>query len=57
VGGTMVYFECDDCSVEAGRVRANGGRIMKDKFPIGPHGFIAIGSDSEGNMIGLHSMK
>jgi predicted enzyme related to lactoylglutathione lyase len=57
VGGTMVYFECDDCAVEAGRVRANGGSIMKDKFAIGPHGFIAIGSDSEGNMVGLHSMK
>ena len=57
VGGTMVYFECDDCAVEAGRVRANGGKIMKDKFAIGPHGFIAIGNDCEGNMIGLHSMK
>jgi predicted enzyme related to lactoylglutathione lyase len=30
---------------------------MKDKFAIGPHGFIALGNDSEGNMIGLHSMK
>jgi predicted enzyme related to lactoylglutathione lyase len=57
VGGTMVYFECDDCAVEAGRVRANGGKIMKDKFAIGPHGFIAIAIDCEGNMIGLHSMK
>jgi predicted enzyme related to lactoylglutathione lyase len=57
VGGTMVYFECQDCAVEARRVRENGGKIMKDKFAIGPHGFIALGSDSEGNMIGLHSMK
>ena len=57
VGGTMVYFECQDCAVEARRVRENGGRIMKDKFAIGPHGFIALGNDSEGNMIGLHSMK
>jgi len=57
VGGTMVYFECDDCAIEAARVRANGGSIMKDKFAIGPHGFIALGNDSEGNMIGLHSMK
>jgi len=23
--GTVVYFECDDCAVEAGRVRSNGG--------------------------------
>jgi predicted enzyme related to lactoylglutathione lyase len=57
VGGTMVYFECQDCAVEARRVRENGGKIMKDKFAIGPHGFIALGNDSEGNMIGLHSMK
>jgi len=57
VGGTIVYFECEDCAVEAGRMRSNGGSIMKDKFGIGPHGFIALGSDTEGNMIGLHSMK
>ena len=57
VGGTMVYFECPDCAVETKKVRENGGKIMKDKFSIGQHGFIAIGNDSEGNMIGLHSMK
>ena len=57
VGGTMVYFECEDCAVEAKKVRENGGKIMKDKFAIGQHGFIALGNDSEGNMIGLHSMK
>ena len=55
--GTIVYFECKDCSVEAGRVQRNGGSIMKAKFPIAPHGFIALGSDTEGNMFGLHSMK
>ena len=42
--------------MEAGRVRENGGKIMKDKFGIGPHGFIALESDT-GNMIGLHSMQ
>jgi hypothetical protein len=55
-GGTIVYFECEDCAVEAGRIRANGGRVMKDKFGIGQHGFIALGTDTEGNSIGLHSM-
>ena len=55
--GTIVSFACKDCAVEAGRVRTNGGKIMKDKFGIGPHGFIALGSDTEGNMIGLHSMQ
>ena len=56
-GGTIVYFECEDCAIEAGRVRANGGTIIKDKFAIGPHGFIALATDTEGNSIGLHSMK
>jgi uncharacterized protein len=55
--GTLVYFECDDCAVEAGRVRDNGGTIMKEKFAIGPHGFIALATDTEGNEFGLHSMK
>ena len=55
-GGTLVYFECEDCAVEANKVKANGGKITKGKFSIKPHGFIALGTDTEGNMIGLHSM-
>ena len=55
--GTMVYFSCDDCAVEAGRVAKSGGKMMKEKFSIGPHGHIAIGTDTEGNVFGLHSMK
>ena len=56
-GGTVVYFECDDCAVEAGRARTNGGKVAKDKFAIGQHGFIVLATDTEGNMFGLHSMK
>ena len=55
--GTIVYFECDDCAVEAGRVSGSGGRMMKEKFAIAPHGFIALATDTEGNVFGLHSMK
>jgi predicted enzyme related to lactoylglutathione lyase len=55
--GTIVYFTCEDCSVEAKRVPANGGKIMKDKFAIGQYGFIALVVDPDGNVIGLHSMK
>ena len=54
---TMVYFGCEDCAIEAGRVSGAGGKIMKEKFSIGPYGFIAIGTDPEGNVFGLHSMK
>ena len=56
-GSTLVYFSCDDCAVEAKRAVANGGKIFKNKMSIGEHGFIALVEDTEGNMIGLHSMK
>lgn len=55
-GGSMVYFSCDDCAVEAARVPAAGGSIVRPKFPIGDHGNVSIVTDTEGNMIGLHSM-
>ena len=55
--GTIVYFACDDCATEAGRVAASGGKVMKDKFSIGQYGYIALATDTEGNVIGLHSMK
>ncbi len=57
VGGTIIYFVCDDCSVEAGRAAKNGGTIQREKFAIGEHGFISLILDTEGNMIGLHSMR
>ena len=56
-GGTMVYFTCDDCAVEARRAASSGGKLVKDKFSIGQYGHIAMVSDPDGNMIGLHSMK
>ena len=55
--GTIVYFSCEDCAVEADLVGQSGGKIHKDKFSIGEYGFIALATDTEGNMIGLHSMK
>lgn len=54
---TLVYFMCEDCAVEEGRVKAAGGRTEKAKFSIGPYGFVALAYDTEGNMFGLHSMK
>lgn len=54
---TLVYFSCADCAVEAKRALASGGNIFKDKFSIGQYGFIALVTDTEGNMIGLHSMQ
>ncbi|MEO6681201.1 MAG: VOC family protein [Ginsengibacter sp.] len=56
-GGTLVYFACDDCASESSRVIHAGGQILKEKFQIGEHGFCSIVIDTEGNTIGLHSMK
>lgn len=55
-GGSMVYFSCGDCAVEEARVPAAGGSVVKAKYSIGDHGFVSIISDTEGNMVGLHSM-
>ncbi len=56
-GSTMVYFSCADCAVEAARAAASGGKVVNEKMSIGEHGFIAVVSDTEGNVIGLHSMQ
>ncbi|MBE9111714.1 VOC family protein [Nodosilinea sp. LEGE 07298] len=56
-GGTLVYFGCDDCAVQADRAAAYGGSVFQAKTPIGEHGFCALVHDSEGNLIGFHSMK
>jgi predicted enzyme related to lactoylglutathione lyase len=56
-GGTLVYFGTDDCSGPESRAAQAGGRVFKPKMSIGPHGFISLVYDTEGNLIGLHSMK
>lgn len=56
-GGTLVYFSCEDCAFEESRVLTNGGSVEKTKFSIGQYGFISLVRDTEGNMIGLHSLN
>lgn len=56
-GSTLVYFSCEDCAVEGGRVVGAGGTIQRDKMSIGQYGFIVLAVDTEGNMFGLHSLK
>ena len=53
---TLIYFSCDDCANEASRLVESGGKIHEAKTAIGEYGFIVLAFDSEGNMIGLHSM-
>ena len=56
-GSTLVYFSCEDCAVEGGRVADAGGKVHRDKMSIGQYGFIVLAVDTEGNMFGLHSLK
>jgi len=53
----LVYFSCQDCSIEEARIEENGGYIQKPKQSIGEYGFITLAFDTEGNMFGLHSQK
>jgi predicted enzyme related to lactoylglutathione lyase len=54
---TIIYFRCEDCATEESRVEPNGGKVVKRKAPIGQYGFISLVTDTENNMIGLHSRK
>ncbi|MDT4330817.1 VOC family protein [Methylomonas sp. MED-D] len=53
---TIIYFHCEDCGVEEARAKKHGGRVHREKMSIGEYGFISLVMDTEGNMIGLHSM-
>jgi len=57
VGGTLLYFNVEDCSVEETRVNAAGGKLIRPKFSIGDFGWVSLCEDTEGNMFGLNSMK
>lgn len=54
--GIVIYFGCEDCAVLAQRVEAAGGKVHRPKTSIGEYGFFVHVLDTEGNMIGLHSM-
>ena len=55
--GTLVYFMVDDCAREEAKAARLGGKIHRPKLGIGEYGFVSLVLDTEGNMIGLHSMK
>jgi uncharacterized protein len=57
IGGTLMYFSVEDCSLEESRVVAAGGKVVRPKFSIGQFGWVTLCEDTEGNMIGLNSMK
>jgi uncharacterized protein len=56
-GGSMVYLNVEgDLDGVLSRIAAAGGKVIRDRFAIPPHGFIGIIEDTEGNVVGLHSM-
>jgi predicted enzyme related to lactoylglutathione lyase len=54
--GILLYLNADGRIRDAvQKVKDHGGKILEDVHPIGPHGFRAIITDSEGNRVALHS--
>ena len=55
--GPRVYLAVEDAQDYLSRVESAGGKIITPKSAMGEMGFWALVEDSEGNQIGLHSMK
>jgi len=57
-GGTVIYLNVEgDLDGVLDRIPKSGGSVIKPRMSIGEHGFIGIFKDSEGNVVGLHSMQ
>lgn len=57
-GGTLVYLNVEgDLDAVLARIPKAGGKVLRDRLAIPPHGFIGIFEDPEGNVVGLHSMS
>ena len=56
--GSLVYLNGgEDLSIPLSKVEAAGGQILMPKTAIGPNGFMAHFTDTEGNKVAFHSMK
>jgi len=56
--GSLIYLNAgEDLAIPLSKVEEAGGKIILPKTAIGPHGFMAYISDTEGNKVGLHSRK
>ncbi|USO00340.1 MAG: VOC family protein [Phycisphaeraceae bacterium] len=54
--GPLVYMNVNGRIRDAvSKVEPNGGKVTKDTHSIGPYGFRALVTDSEGNRLALHS--
>lgn len=41
-GGTMVYFQCEDCSLEESRIETAGGKVIQPKMSIREYEFCSM---------------
>lgn len=58
LNGSLVYLNGgEDLSLVLDRVEVAGGKVSLAKTAIGTHGFMAYFIDTEGNKVGLHSLK
>ncbi|WP_035601477.1 VOC family protein [Haloferula sp. BvORR071] len=56
-GGTMVYLNVEgDLDGVLERIPAAGGKVIRPRMAIPPHGFIGVFEDLDGNLVGLHSV-
>lgn len=54
--GAIVYLNANpDLQHVLNRIESAGGKIMMPKTSLGPNGFMAFFTDSEGNRMALHS--
>lgn len=54
--GALIYLNGgDDLSVPLAKVENAGGKVIMPKTSIGPNGFMAHFTDTEGNKIAFHS--
>ncbi len=53
--GPRVYLNCPDIDAALGRVASAGGKVVSERTPIGPHGFIGSLEDPDGNLVALHT--
>ena len=52
--GVTIYFNVGSIEDTLKKVESKGGKTVSGKQPIGPYGFAANFTDSEGNRVGLH---
>lgn len=56
--GSVLYMNANpNLSAVLDRVEAAGGKIARPKMGIGENGHIAFIMDTEGNLVGLHSVE